>query len=154
MEEPVLEKLATLAIFRTWDENRKATEKTAREEASAFRKTEAEKEAAEKKAKEKEAIGDPEKDFQESVNSGISTERMQEKTKKLEAQLDRVEDLRRQLIAEEGGEVAKWESLVASSARSKVRAALLVADKVLKNATPVSSTPSGGAKSSSTKRER
>ena len=120
MDEPVQEKLTVLAAYKTWDETRKTTEKTARDEASTFRKTEAEREEAEKKAKEKgdylvrlrtlleievAAIGDPETDFQESVNVGISAERMQEKTKKLEAQLERLENMRRDLVAK-GGKTA------------------------------------------------
>ena len=38
MDEPVQEKLTVLGVYKTWDDGMKAMEKTAREEASAFRK--------------------------------------------------------------------------------------------------------------------
>ena len=66
------------------------------------------------------ALGDPERDFQESVNVGISVERMAEKARKLEVQLEKLEEMRRELVAEEGEDTAKWERLVTNEARPKV----------------------------------
>jgi len=99
MDESITVKIAVLAQYKTWDDNRKETDKIAREKASAFQREEAKREEAERLAKAKAenlvklrallevevgALGDPERDFQESVNVGISVERMAKKARKLE----------------------------------------------------------------------
>ena len=122
MDKPIAVKITVLAQYKTWDDGRKEAEKIAREEASTFRKEEARKEEAERLAKAKAenlvrlrallevevgALGDPERDFQETVNVGISVERMATKARKLEVQLEKLEEMRRELMAEEGEDAAK-----------------------------------------------
>ena len=78
MDKSITVKMAVLAQYKTWDDNRKEADKIAREEASAFRKEEARKEEAERLAKAKTenlvklrallevevgTLGDTERDF-------------------------------------------------------------------------------------------
>ena len=53
MDESIMVKIAVLAQYKTWDDNRKEADKIAREEDSAFRREEAKREEAERLAKAK-----------------------------------------------------------------------------------------------------
>ena len=50
----------------------------------------------------------------------------------MEEQLKKLEEMRTELIEEEGADSAKWERLVAREARPKIKAALMAADKALR----------------------
>ena len=125
MNEPLKIKKEILARWKTWNDSRKIAEeanKTERNIAKLAReKIEAEKNEANRTAREKaarltlfkacleldvEAVGDPERDIKETIEVGISNEILKERVKKLEKQLEKLEEMRTELVEEEGADSA------------------------------------------------
>ena len=84
------------------------------------------------------AIGNPDKDIDELITNGISPFALRKKATELEAQLHELEAVKDQLVALGGEtEANRWEQMMQTEVRPKVKVALMRVEKSLNRKEPV-----------------